>query len=65
MLPAEHITFGARAAGIDCRCVDSSPRCLTVRRLGFFYDQKRIYLILELASGGELYNFLVEAGCFG
>ncbi len=34
-------------------------------RLGFFYDHKRIYLILELASGGELYNSLVEAGCFG
>ncbi|CAM9864535.1 unnamed protein product [Ectocarpus sp. 13 AM-2016] len=33
--------------------------------LGFFYDHKRIYLILELASGGELYNSLVEAGCFG
>lgn len=36
-----------------------------VNRLGFFYDHKRIYLILELASGGELYNSLVEAGCFG
>ncbi|CAM9366787.1 unnamed protein product [Ectocarpus fasciculatus] len=36
-----------------------------LRMLGFFYDHKRIYLILELASGGELYNSLVEAGCFG
>lgn len=40
------------------------PLCLFFR-LGFFYDHKRIYLILELASGGELYNSLVEAGCFG
>lgn len=42
------------------RCPCSPPV-----RLGFFYDHKRIYLILELASGGELYNSLVEAGCFG
>jgi aurora kinase len=25
---------------------------------GFFYDEKRIYLILEYAPGGELYRVL-------
>ena len=34
------------------------------RRLAFFYDHKRIYLILELASGGELYKSLVDVGRF-
>lgn len=29
---------------------------------GFFYDETRIYLILEFASGGELYAHLKECG---
>lgn len=40
-------------------------RCSLCRnRLAFFYDHKRIYLILELASGGELYKSLVDVGHF-
>ncbi|CAM9740228.1 unnamed protein product [Scytosiphon promiscuus] len=35
-----------------------------LRMLAFFFDHKRIYLILELASGGELYKSLVDAGRF-
>ncbi|CAM9308828.1 unnamed protein product, partial [Ectocarpus sp. 12 AP-2014] len=35
-----------------------------LRMLAFFYDHKRIYLVLELASGGELYKSLVDVGHF-
>ena len=27
---------------------------------GYFYDEKRIYIILEFAPGGELYKHLTE-----
>jgi len=27
---------------------------------GFFYDEKNIYLILEYATGGELYKELIN-----
>eukprot|EP00904_Undaria_pinnatifida_P008480 jgi/Undpi1/4762/HiC_scaffold_18.g08115.m1 len=35
-----------------------------LRMLAFFYDHKRVYLILELASGGELYKSLIDVGHF-
>lgn len=36
-----------------------------LRLYGFFYDEKRIYLILEYAAGGELYRKLkAEGGTF-
>jgi serine/threonine protein kinase len=31
---------------------------------GYFYDEKRIYLILEFAPGGELYKVLMKMGRF-
>ena len=31
---------------------------------GYFYDDKRIYLILEYAPGGELYKQLTSRGHF-
>jgi aurora kinase, other len=35
-----------------------------LRMYGFFFDHKRIYLILEFATGGELYKQLQEKRCF-
>lgn len=35
-----------------------------LRMYGFFYDEKRIYLILEYAPGGELYKHLTARGRF-
>jgi aurora kinase, other len=35
-----------------------------LRMYGYFYDSKRIYLILEYAPGGELYKRLSRAGHF-
>ena len=35
-----------------------------LRLYGYFYDSKRVYLILEYAAQGELYKALREAGCF-
>ena len=29
-----------------------------LRLFGYFYDNKRVYLILEFAAGGELYKIL-------
>ena len=31
---------------------------------GYFYDEKRIYIILEFAPGGELYKQLRDRGYF-
>jgi serine/threonine protein kinase len=31
---------------------------------GYFYDEKRIYIILEYAPGGELYKHLTSRGHF-
>jgi aurora kinase len=36
-----------------------------LRLYGYFYDDKRVYLILEYAAGGELYKKLRKAGKFG
>lgn len=33
-----------------------------MRMYGFFFDEKRIYLIMEYAAGGELYRILQERG---
>jgi hypothetical protein len=35
-----------------------------LRMYGYFYDQKRIYLILEYSPGGELYKKLTSKGRF-
>jgi len=35
-----------------------------LRMYGYFYDEKRIYLILEFSYGGELYKLLTSKGCF-
>lgn len=35
-----------------------------LRLYGYFYDQNRVYLILEYAKGGELYKELQRLGCF-
>jgi serine/threonine protein kinase len=35
-----------------------------IRLYGYFYDQTRIYLIVEYAAGGELYKALQQAGRF-
>lgn len=32
---------------------------------GYFYDEKRIYLLLEYAAKGELYELLMKAKRFG
>ena len=31
------------------------------RLYGFFWDEKKIYLILEFATGGELYKELIDS----
>lgn len=31
---------------------------------GYFYDESRIYIILEFAPGGELYKVLTNKGHF-
>jgi serine/threonine protein kinase len=36
-----------------------------LRMYGYFWDEKRIYLILEFAPGGELYKRLTAKGRFG
>ena len=35
-----------------------------LRLYGYFYDEKRVYLILEYAAKGELYKVLTEKGRF-
>lgn len=35
-----------------------------LRLYAYFYDEKRVYLILEFATGGELYKQLQKAGRF-
>eukprot|EP00871_Galdieria_phlegrea_P000432 jgi/Galph1/138/GphlegSOOS_G4872.1 len=35
-----------------------------LRLFGYFYDKSRVYLILEYASGGELYKWLQKNGRF-
>lgn len=37
---------------------------LPCRLFGYFYDENRIYLILEYAPGGEVYKSLKEVGVF-
>ena len=45
--------------------IQSQMRHKNILRLyGFFYDEKRIYLILEFAPQGELYKKLQEKGRF-
>lgn len=34
------------------------------RLFGYFYDENRIYLILEYAPGGEVYKSLKKVGVF-
>jgi len=38
--------------------------CNILRMYGYFYDSKRIYLILEYSPGGELYKRLTQKGHF-
>jgi aurora kinase len=35
-----------------------------LRLFGYFYDQKRVYLILEYAARGEMYKELMKVGKF-
>ncbi len=35
-----------------------------LRMFGYFWDEKRIYIILEYAPGGELYKVLTQKGRF-
>ena len=35
-----------------------------LRMYGYFWDEKRIYIILEFAPGGELYKVLTAKGKF-
>jgi len=35
-----------------------------VRLFGYFYDSNRVYLIMEYASKGEVFDLLYESGCF-
>lgn len=35
-----------------------------LKMYGFFFDEKKIYFILEYASGGELYHAFRKAGKF-
>ncbi|XP_022711711.1 aurora kinase A-A-like isoform X2 [Varroa jacobsoni] len=35
-----------------------------LRLFGYFHDEKRVYLILEFAPGGELFKKLRDVGCF-
>lgn len=35
-----------------------------LRLYGYFYDDARVYLILEFAAGGQLYAELQKCGCF-
>jgi len=45
--------------------IQSHLRHLNILRLyGFFWDQKRVYLILEFAAQGELYRHLQKKGRF-
>ena len=30
------------------------------KHLGYFHDEKRVYLVLELATGGELFQHIVK-----
>lgn len=43
-------------------CHSSHPNIL--RLYGYFYDAKRVYLILEFAAKGELYKELQKCGRF-
>ena len=35
-----------------------------LRMYGYFHDEKRVYIILEFAPGGELYKRLTAQGQF-
>eukprot|EP01084_Bolivina_argentea_P092709 166766_1 len=59
-----------RKAGVEHQLrreieIQSNLRHKGVLRLyGYFYDEKRIYLILEFATGGEMYRILQREGTF-
>lgn len=60
-LPAQYLTrFSTPVAypahHASCRALSRHRNIL--RLFGYFYDDKRIYLILEFAPGGELYKTL-------
>merc|ERR1719326_2128348 len=45
--------------------IQSHCRHVNILRLyNFFYDEKRVYLMLEMAPGGELYTLLQQRGAF-
>lgn len=45
--------------------IQSHCRHVNILRLyNFFHDEKRVYLMLEMAPGGELYALLQARGCF-
>ncbi|XP_042396723.1 serine/threonine-protein kinase Aurora-1-like [Zingiber officinale] len=45
--------------------IQSHLRHLNILRLyGYFYDQTRVYMILEYAANGELYKELQKSKCF-
>ena len=46
----------------EISCVDRQINVL--RMYGFFWDEKRIYLILEYSPGGEVYKILSKVKCF-
>lgn len=35
-----------------------------LRLHGYFHDEKRIFLMLDIAGKGELYKLLSKRGCF-
>lgn len=61
-----HLRYSFYLVSISSRVfVDKSNRHPNILRLyGYFYDAKRVYLILEFAGQGELYKQLKKAGYF-
>jgi serine/threonine protein kinase len=67
-------TFGTISPSGRLRCCLSlTPHADTVntcrqknilRMYGYFWDENRIYIILEFAPGGELYKVLTSRGHF-
>ena len=54
-----HGTLCCPAAGL---CVHRHKNIL--RLFGYFWDAKRVYMILEYAPGGEVYKELLKRGKF-